>query len=145
MAHYVDLDGVILSSRHLEAFNVAPLGEARIKTDVTVTDRRSFLAKNDFFKLDSETYDEAHIGPAKYIPGFSFVDMDMVGGSSLWWWASSTPGPTRTRWRGSCNGLLSSETFSAKQVHTPAAQHLQNKCSDDRHHQAPPGVLQTVL
>ncbi len=46
MMHYQDMDGVILSSRHLEAFKVAPLGEDRVKNNVTVMEKRSYVAKN---------------------------------------------------------------------------------------------------
>lgn len=81
MTDYVDLDGVVLTSTHLAAFNVAHLGEARVKTGSPVVDKASMVTKNDFFDIDQQ-YDATRVGLAKYVPGFAFLELP--GGSKLW-------------------------------------------------------------
>lgn len=77
--YHVDLDGVVLASRHLDAFQVCHCGEARVATSGQVADKRPFLTKNDIFCED--VYDAHHLALAKYMPGFAFASMP--GGSSL--------------------------------------------------------------
>ena len=77
--HYADVDGVVLCSRNMEAFRVAPMGEARVRTKSKVEDHNSIMKKCDFF---SDTgYDDSLSQAAKYMPGFGLVDM--AGGSPL--------------------------------------------------------------
>ena len=53
--YHLDLDSVVLASRHLDAFQVCHCGEARVQTSGEVADKSPFLRKNDIF--DADTYD----------------------------------------------------------------------------------------
>lgn len=80
VCYHLDLDGIVLASRHLDAFQVCHCGEARVQTTCgQVLDKSSFLEKNDIF--DSDVYDSHHLALARYMPGFAFVSMP--GGTSL--------------------------------------------------------------
>ena len=77
--HYVDLDGVVVTSRSLAAFNVCPCGEARIVTNSEVREQRPYVQKNAIFEEGS--YDAAHLRLSKFMPGFRLVELP--GGNSL--------------------------------------------------------------